>query len=285
MAVIRNTASDYKRGKVGNTTFYVAGGRQIARQALNDSNYGENASRTAAQQENRAKWANLVNFYSGNKEWMRRAFEAAGAGVSGYNMFMQLNYGRANVFLTKEQAASKMFVPQELQVARGTLVAPQYQLRQNKIILPFMLKVDETTPLTVGELTRQLFLSQTGFAEGDGLSFVIAGGTVGTPEANMAAPATFQYAEITLALGSEEELPKLLEFGSDAVGSLTLKTNALCPMGAVIHTRREGGKLYTSNAIMYNTDSETSGWDSDAQKLAAMKSYGITETTLLNPGE
>lgn len=42
MALIRNAANKVRRGVVGQDTFYYTGGRQIVRQAKNNSNYDAN---------------------------------------------------------------------------------------------------------------------------------------------------------------------------------------------------------------------------------------------------
>lgn len=121
MGVIRNTASMQIRGKVGNTTYYVEGGRQIARVSQNGSNYGESASRSEAQQFQRGKWGNLVNFYKVSKAWMPKAFESKKRTQSDYNRFMQLNTPNARIYLTKNMYANGGCVADAFRISEGSL--------------------------------------------------------------------------------------------------------------------------------------------------------------------
>ena len=75
MAKIRVMSNQRRVGRVGDTTYYVRDGEQIARQSQNNSNYGATASRTPAQMSRRVKWANLVNLFKGMKSWQPKAYD------------------------------------------------------------------------------------------------------------------------------------------------------------------------------------------------------------------
>lgn len=121
MAQIRNTAAMTYKGRVGNMTFYVEGGRQLARVAQNSSNYGETARRSEAQQGRRVRWANLVNFYKASKGWMAKAYETKKRTQSDYNKFMSLNINNARIFLTKQAAAMGACITDEFKISEGSL--------------------------------------------------------------------------------------------------------------------------------------------------------------------
>lgn len=121
MAQIRNTAAMTYKGRVGNMTFYVEGGRQLARVAQNSSNYGETARRSEAQQGRRVRWANLVNFYKTSKGWMAKAYETKKRTQSDYNKFMSLNINNARIFLTKQNAAMGACIADEFKISEGSL--------------------------------------------------------------------------------------------------------------------------------------------------------------------
>lgn len=121
MAIIRNTAAMRLKGRVGNTSYYTEGGRQIARVSQNASNYGESARRSQAQQQQRAKWGNLVNFYKVSKGWMPLAFENKKENQSDYNKFMSLNLASARIYMPRDYYAVGGCVADEFRVSEGTL--------------------------------------------------------------------------------------------------------------------------------------------------------------------
>lgn len=288
MAIIRNTASMMLKGKVGATTYYVAESRQLARQAMNNSNYGENASRTDLQQARRVKWSNLVNFYSANKAWMKKAYEELKPGVSIFNRFMQLNINAARVALTRGEAQAKVWVPSVYRVTQGSLT-PLRGSFENELPgfeVEGPLTINETT--TVAQFSQSFLAQNPNFRNGDAIVFVFFSGTSGDPgdEAEII-PATYRYLE--LVLDNEDTTlfqTKYISFNFTE-GRLTSDEGDGAQAAVVIHTRKSGGKLYVSTQDIFLNEVQTGNleaWRSASQLAKAIASYGESSTIPLAPG-
>lgn len=291
MAIIRNTASMMLKGRVGATTYYVADSRQLARQAMNNSNYGENASRTDLQQARRVKWSNLVNFYSGNKAWMKKAYENLDKGVSIFNRFMQLNINTAKVALTKAQAQAKTWAVAPYRVTQGSL--PTLPVAQsgptNSIEIPGIAVlpsgVEPGDTMNLGQLSQALINGDFGFADGDALVIVLMYGTTKAPSTGELKTASYKYYEIVLDSSSEAALPladATLVYNSAAL-KFTLMTGNI-EAAAVIHTRKSAGKLLVSTQDIFVSMEANEAWRSSAQFREAINSYGESSTVPLAPG-
>lgn len=278
MAIIRNLASGMLKGKIGDTSYFVSQSRQIARQALNNSNYGENASRTDVQQNRRVRWANLVNFYSGNKSWMRKAYENLKPGVSVFNRFMQLNIASASVALTKSEAQAKVWIPASYRVSQGSL-----QTISNGAHTTLATDLMGST-FSIGELSTSLIENNANLQEGDAIVCVQFFGTTAAPGATSGiVPASYAYSEIVLNTASEESLPN----GWKGAGGILSKTALDGAVAIVyIHTRKSAGKLFVSTEDMafIGSQSGADAWRSDAQFALAIKSYGESTSVPLAPG-
>lgn len=279
------------KGKVGATTYYVAESRQLARQAMNNSNYGVNASRTDLQQARRVKWSNLVNFYSANKAWMKKAYEDLKPGVSIFNRFMQLNINGADIPLTKAQAQAKIWVADSYRVSQGSLIPLQIAQGENYNTVKFTgIRVADSDVTdgkfaTLGKFSTVLVNSGLGFADGDAIAFIQFFGTTVAPGTEGVLPASYRYAEIVLDSSSTAQMPALVENLIADQGDLAFdpKDEAMIAFVA-IHTRKSGGKLLVSTQDMFLTQNPDNAWTNSAQLSEAIKSYGESTTVPLAPG-
>lgn len=288
MAIIRNLASMMLKGKIGDTTYYVSQSRQLARQALNNSNYGETASRTDVQQTRRVRWANLVNFYSGNKAWMKKAFENLKPGVSIFNRFMQLNLPAADVALTKAQAQAKTWVVTPLKVSQGSLpsISPTVYGDGNQSTLELTTTIGEAT--TVAQVSQNIIANNPAMADGDAIVCVTFEGTYSAPlGTSNVRPATYIYSEFVLNTADERLMsaayPKWVVVENYFANQDTDGATAF----VYIHTRKASGKLYVSTeTIVTLPDDDTSipEWKDAAQLAAAIASYGEATSVPLAPG-
>ena len=288
MAIIRNTASMMLKGKVGATTYYVAESRQLARQAMNNSNYGVNASRTDLQQARRVKWSNLVNFYSANKAWMKKAYEDLKPGVSIFNRFMQLNINSATVGLTRSEAQAKVWVPASYRVTQGSLgpLVGRFESEIPGLALSGNLAISEAT--TVKAFSEALINANPIFRVGDAIVLVAFYGTNMPPAPDtILAPATYKYFELVL----DTEDVSLFQTKYPEVGfadGLLTNGNADGAHAAVfIHTRKNAGKLYVSTQDIFINDAYEQAyemWASDSQLAKAIASYGESSSVPLAPG-
>lgn len=301
MAVIRNTASAMMRGRVGNTTYYVAKSRQLARQAMNNSNYGASASRTERQQSRRVMLANLIHFYRFNRNFMQKAFGKLSGGVSVFNEFIKLNINNAQIALTKEQAQSPIWVPQAYQVTKGTLPElmvvgdpseeglPMYI---DNISIDYPMPEGGTDTRTMGGLAQNIIDRNAQFKAGDMITIAAYLGVTEydvTPDSNYYVPRVI-IKQLILDPTSEEPLSPV--WNPTLAGGNKLPLTVDASMYVAVHSRNENGQLLVSTARMvanntFNQDYwlPASGWFNDAQRQKAIESYGVEGTVLLQPKE
>lgn len=288
MAIIRNTASMMLKGRVGATTYYVADSRQLARQAMNNSNYGENASRTDLQQARRVKWSNLVNFYSANKAWMPKAYEDLKPGVSIFNRFMQLNINSAEVALTKSEAQAKIWVPAAYRISQGSLpvLTASFTEELPGAILDATISV--TADTTVAQFSTALVSGSTAFRNGDAIAFVAFYGSSGAPGDEVGlTPATYLYQEFVLDTEDTSLMQtKYPDFSYDGVRFTNSRGDG-ANAAVFIHTRKSSGKLYVSTQDIFLNElasDNLNDWKSSSQLAKAIASYGESTTVPLAPG-
>lgn len=284
MALIRNAANTIRKGRVGETTYYVSGGQQIARQARNDSNFGESARRSEAQQSRRILWANLVNFYKVSSTWMPKSFETKKRNQSDYNKFMAVNIGNSSIALTKEESAAGACIAAPYIVSQGSLPSIEIvqltnQWRTNLAI--GQLQIDEDT--TNAQLTAALEASNAHVRAGMQLSFVSYQQSVdplGTPRL------ICRCYEITLNRTSSDLVRDYLpDFCSQTVQGY-LGTNTEISVGgfAYILSDLMTGGLKVSTQQLVSTNSDLISQYSSSEHIAeAIESYGLDQEVILSP--
>lgn len=293
MAVIRNTASAMANGRIGNTTYYVANGQQIARQSKNNSNYGAGASRSDAQQLRRVRWANLVNAYKAMSSWMPKAYESKKQNQSDYNKFMQLNINTSTVALTKDMAANGCAVWESWQVSQGSLVPITLVADSLSIGVASDIKLSAaiSADTTIAALSADIIANNPSFRDGDNIAQIIFSTALdsrGYPYS------TCRYYEFTLNT-QNTALLSTLEV-SAVMGSSTLSGQTLlaAKQGAEIvnfaegfawiHTRKVEGKLMVSSqSIFIQNDAFVNQFSTQTAIDAAIASYGVEEDVPLDP--
>lgn len=289
MSIIRNTASGLMKGRVGNTTFYVMNGQQVARQARNNSNYGEGAMRSYAQQARRVKWSNLVNFYKACKDWMPKAFENKKRSQSDYNKFMSVNINSSRVSLTKDQALNGSAVVESIIVSQGSItpIAQEYVLARNVMTSDIKLTVTNLGTTPIAQLTQDIITQNPMWSAGDNLALVLFSN--GTDERGYPYVQT-TYHEFTLDSTSAQpfsSLPIAQYLVKDTTSSaLSLSTSGIPQfMGAVfIHTRKAQSILMTSTQrpVLFNTVI-LDQFSTQEQLDLAIASYGVSDDVPLDP--
>lgn len=285
MAIIRNSASALRKGRVGNTTYYVSGQRQIARVSQNSSNYGETARRTEAMQERRARWGNLVNFYKASKNWMRYAYETKSAKQSDYNRFMQVNLNTSVVYLTKDQAALGACVVEPFAISQGSLrsiyIAKESSYYVTDIELGNLVIDDNTT---VGVFSAQVIAYNNGVRAGYQLSFI---SYQQWTDFNGIPQLTCTAYEVTLDPTSEAKLRDYLpEFCATNRGT-KLGTSLSISAGAFTYmwSYTDGGITRVSTQTLINNNAGMiASFSSNAQRQLAIESYGLDTDSFLMSG-
>lgn len=284
MAVIRNAANRVMRGKVGEFTYYVSNGQQIARQALNNSNFGASASRTDAQQSRRVMWANLVNFYKLSRSWMPKAYENKSGHQTDYNKFMQINTQAARVALTKSQAVQGACVIDAYQITQGSIPT----ISVNKVgnvwasdLSLGALTIDENT--TIAEFTEALIAANPKVQNGMQLSFVSYQQDV---DALSIPHAICTFYEVTLSLSNSAALRDYLPAFCSQVVNGYLGTNDNISLGgfAYILSNQVNGKIFVSSqSLVLNNAALITQYTSSNQVAAAIESYGVSTDVVLSP--
>lgn len=287
MGIIRNAANRKIKGRIGDTTYYVSMDRQIARQALNSSNYGESARRSPSQQGRRVMWANLVNFYKASKGWMPKAFESKSSKQTDYNRFMSANLAGARIALTKTQAAVGACVADAFIVAQGSLrsiqVSRMADTWQTDIALGTLTINDNTT---VGAFADACIKNNNWILEGDQISFISYQQYI---DAQNTPHVICTAYEVTLYTNSADKLRDYLpEFCSQVSSAKNLATNNDISTGGfayILSRNLGGGRLQVSTQqLITNNDVMILQYSSATNVQAAIESYGVDTDKFLDTG-
>lgn len=288
MAVVRAAANKVRKGVVGQDSFYYTGGRQIVRQSRNNSNYGETASRSVAQQSRRVMWPNLVNHYKLLAPWLKKSFGKLGKGSSEYTRFMQLNVELSTFPMYKAEAELSMVAPYEFWVAWGPL-SPLTLMNKEADQGAFTSLVNSpamTAGITVGEYATAFIAANNGWRNGDNFAVVIL---KATDSGDYIFNAESDYFELTMNTESTTPLANT-RFGqtfSVDGGKLKMAANLDVLSMAWIHTRRVGSVLQCSQANLVAVsnikDLETEA-NTPFRLQECMLSYGLDPSVLIQPG-
>lgn len=284
MAIIRNAANTLMKGRVGQTTYYISKGQQVARQSRNDSNYGEAARRTLSQQERRILWANLVDFYKISARWMPKAFETKKPGQTDYNKFMAVNVPQARIALQKAQAEGGACVADSFLISQGSL--PSIEVEQSfqgykTNLLVGELTIDATT--TIARLSKALIDNNANIREDMQLSFVSYTQSVdplGIPRLNC------RCYELTLSLQDNtlvwDHIPQM---GCSVVNG-AIGTHGNIPLGGfawILTELYNGGLRVSTQLLTVNNADLIAQFSGSEQIAAAVRSYGLDTEVLLSP--
>ena len=170
MSVVKNFSQVDQSGRLGEQVFYVVNGETRARKLAAKVNN----PRTVQQMEQRTKWANLVNFYRANRDWMKYAFENKARNQSDYNKFMSLNVANSRIYLPKSFANQGACIVDAYIMTQGSL--PSIETAKTSTGWATNLYLQDANALpenpTVGEVSAQLLAANPALREGDQLSFI-----------------------------------------------------------------------------------------------------------------
>lgn len=284
MAIIRNAANTMMKGRVGQTTYYVSKGQQVARQSKNDSNYGETARRTELQQNRRVLWANLVQFYKISARWMPKAFESKKSGQTDYNKFMAVNVPSARIPLTRSEAEAGACVVDGFLVSQGSL--PSVEVTQTTDQWKTNIMIGELvigSGTTIAQLSAAMISNNANIREGMQLSYASYQQTVdplGIPRVNC------RLYELTVSTtDSSKVFDHIPDVGCSTVdGCIGTSTNVPTGGFAWILSELQSGVLKVSTQLLVTKNEVLIGQKTSALELkAAAESYGIDAEVILNP--
>lgn len=284
MAIIRNAANQKLRGRAGSMTYYVSEGRQIVRQALNNSNYGKTASRTEAQQSQRVKWANLVNFYKVCKGWMPKAFEVRKSGQSDYNRMMQVNMPYTDIYLTKTLATVGACIAEDYIISQGSLPSVDVVLREGSFETNLYIGGMVINNLTtVAQFAQALVDNNVNIEYGMQLSFVALQQTVD----NLGIPRLIcTFYEVTLKADNEEPLYNYLPAECVVNHNNAIATGPGLGTGAfayVVSDLRNGSLKVSTQQLVTNNETLITQFSSHKALVDAIQSYGLDPDVVLSP--
>lgn len=285
MAVIRNTAAMRLRGKVGNTTYYTQGRRQIARVSENSSNYGEDARRSPAQQRRRVMWANLVNFYKISANWMHGAFETKKANESDYNRFMSLNLPNARVALPRDLAIQGCCVADAFVISQGTLQSVELVRSENTAQLSILsnFSAAQIANASIANFSKQLLQLNPWMLEGMQLSFIqySSNGSASKPMAQLGRE------EITLSTTDSTQMSTLSISEHLDTSATRLIWKDLDPdayIAVIVSDSTHGPLRVSTQSLIPGDENWPAGYATEDAINAAIATYGVDPERFLDSG-
>lgn len=278
MAITRNVWLRGAKQKLGGVVLYQAQGetrmRELAASVANP--------RTERQMAQRVRWANLVNFYRANRNWMQRAFENKPENNTDYNRFMSLNGGTSDIYLTKQEANAGACVVNNYRVTDGTLNAIEITGYNNNWITNIWTGTLAalTNSTTVGQFAQALLSSNAGLRTGDQLSFIRL---IQQVNSSTGYPFVIVRAyEVLLNPNSNELLSDYLPldyfaiYNSESQNTLGIVNSGNAGGFALVISRTEGGIIRVSpqDVVVANNSALITRYSSVSQQQLAADSYG-----------
>ncbi len=291
MGKFTNIVSAQITGNVGSMNFRRKDGEIVAAQrATTNSSKGDGAS--YAQRLHRIRIANIANIYRAIALIEKRGWENKGANQSDFNMFSKFNLADSPVFLTKQEAELGAAVVAPYAVSRGSL-SPTNGRYTGGTIFNFGLSIGEGEidwdTISIPDFSARIIENNKGWEYGDKLSACVCHQITRTVSGVTVPQVEVVYLEITLDANSEQLVSDMGNWDAmqlDAANDHTLQFLDGGDAAFVIHSRETTGHLLTSeqDMILQNPYGEIfRTYTSNAQRDAAMQSYGYKDAVLLDP--
>lgn len=291
MGKFTNIVSAQITGNVGSMNFRRKDGEIVAAQrATSNSSKGDGAS--YAQRLHRIRIANIANLYRSIALIEKRGWENKGANQSDFNMFSKFNLAASPIFLTKQEAALGAAVCAPYAVSRGSLT-PCVGKYVEDTVFEFGLNIGQGDidwdTMTIPQFSERIIANNQGWQYGDKMSACVCHQITRTVSGVEVPQVEVVYLEITLDADSSQLLVDMGNWDAlqlDAGNDRTLRFLDGGDAAFVVHSRETNGKLLTSeqDMILQNPFSEIyRKYSSDAQRDAAMASYGYKDAVLLDP--
>ena len=236
--------------------------------------------RSPKQANTRCQLGNMTANYQLFKCKKMQSFEGKEAGQNDFNIFMQVNYDRNPVFLTKQDRKCGGCVLGNYQYSLGSLNPIAYNLNDGGVLVTNLalggLAIDADT--TVAQLAQAIISNNKDWQDQDQLSFFYAEqlvDTEGVPRATM------DPYRVVLSLQDNTKLWTLVTaLGFSTVNGCLGMGTALSNAGASwIHSRNAGdGEKSVSTQRMFVVSDILATYQSEAAFLLSAKSYGGINT-------
>lgn len=242
-------------------------------------------TRTAAQQKQRMRWANIIQMYKGIAPLLDCGFENKRPGVSDYNMFVQINMQLLPIYLPKAYVAGGGCVVAPYQITQGSLpaivVTGEGADRVTDISLG-SLTLGEAT--TVAEFSNAVVQHNATFNYGDQLSYFTilqqVNAATGIPYG------VFRASSVVLDKGNETLLWAVVhKAGFQSEGGFLAHgedegDGAYC----WVHSRKAQGKTLVSSQLLLDNNSLLADYTSADAYTRAVTTYGGENDVFLTPG-
>lgn len=247
------------RGSVGDVTFQVLGGQQIAKKK---STQPKNP-RTVSQMMQRAVFASAVQFFSrGQQNFFQFAFENKDAKLSDYNAFMSIN-AKMGVPMSPEMLSNPLCPAiGKFQMSKGSLTAPETSINDAAAIttIGLALGAGDKSYTTVGELSADL-VGISGYAAGDimTLVYIESQAKVGTPTdpidlSAVEYPASWSIKQFIIKTDDETALADLGISAAAIAGVVAITLEGISTTGAAavccVHSRNTQNGLKVSSTML-----------------------------------
>lgn len=278
MSVVKNFSQVDQSGRLGEQVFYVVNGETRARKLAAKVNN----PRTVQQMEQRTKWANLVNFYRANRDWMKYAFENKKRNQSDYNKFMSLNVANSRIYLPKSYANQGACVIDAYTMTQGSLPSIEATATADGWNTNLYLQNASALPQnpTVKEVSEQLLAANPALREGDQLSFIRL-----TQQTNPVTGVPYVVVRKYEVILSTSSVRFFFDYMPDDYIAFNISANPDCievldsgNAGGflMILSRTISGKTYVSsqNIVVANNAAMIDAYSSSSAQQAAIDSYG-----------
>ena len=286
MAIVQNFWLDGASKRLAGAVIYNAMGQTRARRlATSVTN-----PRTEAQMNQRVKWANLVNLYRVNSDWMKYAYETKKVTQSEYNKWMSLNVTNSRIYLTKQLAAAGACVVDDYTITQGSLPSIENTKvdDDNWVSNIYVTGIVDLTETTVARFTEIVVQNNPGIREGDQLSLIRLSQQTNSDNG---VPYVIQRKyELVLSRSNNrlvlDYLPEEIVVAVSGGSGLSLGLNLGSRVGgfAWILSRTLAGRTYvsTQKIVPVNNGALISLYSSDEAYRAAIESYGTSEDAFLS---
>lgn len=286
MAIVQNFWLKGASKRLAGAVIYEAMGQTRARRLAESVTN----PRTEAQMNQRVKWANLVNLYRVNSDWMKYAYETKKTTQSEYNKWMSLNVTDSRIYLTKQLAAAGACVVDAYTITQGSLSSIENTPVNNFVYVTniYTGNIDDLVDITVAQLSTEIIANNPGIREGDQISLIRfsqqTNGDNGVPYVIV------RKYEMIVSTTNNSPVSNYLPtdiVNCTAAGTkqvLSLETGQRVGGFAWILSRTLAGKTYvsTQRIVPVNNGALISLYSSDAAYRAAIESYGTAEDAFLS---
>lgn len=287
MSKIRVISNPMQHGRNGANTYYVTKGTQIVRPSRNNSNYGEGASRTPAQQARRILWSNPVGFYKISSYWMQKAYETKEPDQSDYNKFMSLNIGRSVCAFTKNEASQGACIAEAFKISQGSLPSVAHTKFGEFVMSSLLIGPEITSESAVYDACISILEANPGLDESYQISLIVYQQNLDFEE--IPHLSCFAY---ELSLNDKRTETTIGDIFPDSIfavssGTMCIRLSGYTGGASFVLSRTDSaGRIRVSSQnLIVNNDYLIGLYSSDIQYTKSAESYGVDPSVFLQRGE